>query len=196
MNKNEVLALFDRQLRRDARPDGPGVRVERAGAVVRQVGPQHAWNGVLWSGLDQDDAEAAIAEQVRFYGSLGLEFEWKLYGHDRPADLADRLVADLDITAEPPEGVRLVEVEVEVADRAGVESLAEVHELAFGAGAGRLRDHLLERLDDDTVVPVLAVAGGRPVSAARLDLYAGTSTSRSTPPTRAGPSCSGSASSR
>ncbi|NUS01662.1 MAG: GNAT family N-acetyltransferase [Nonomuraea sp.] len=188
MEQNEVLALFDRQLRREARPEGPGVTVERVGDVVRQVGPRHAWNGVLWSGLDEDAADAAVAEQVRFFGSRGLEFEWKLYGHDRPADLADRLlaagfapepaetvmvarVADLDTTAGPPEVLRLVQV----TDRAGVDSLARVHELAFGTAADRLRDHLLERLSDDDVVSVLAMAGDEPISAARLDLYPGTS---------------------
>ncbi|MEV4397861.1 GNAT family N-acetyltransferase [Nonomuraea sp. NPDC049607] len=188
MDHDEVLALFDRQSRREARPDGPGARVERDGDVVRQVGPPHAWNGVLWSGLDEESADAAVARQVRFFGDLGLGFEWKLYAHDRPADLADRLlaagfaaepaetvmvarIADLDTTVEPPDGVRLVPV----TDVAGVESLAEVHELAFGTDSGRLRDHLLARLSDDTVVPVLAVADGRPVSAARLDLTPGTS---------------------
>ncbi|MFI6924708.1 GNAT family N-acetyltransferase [Nonomuraea spiralis] len=188
MDQDEVLALFDRQMRREARPDGPGVRVERDGDVVRQVGPAHAWNGVLWSGLDEDGADAAVARQVRFFGERGLEFEWKLYAHDRPADLADRLlaagfaaepaetvmvarVADLDAAVEPPDGVRLVQV----TDAAGVESLAEVHELAFGTSSRRLRDHLLDRLSDDTVIPVLAVAGDRPVSAARLDLCPGTS---------------------
>ncbi|MGW2219265.1 GNAT family N-acetyltransferase [Nonomuraea sp. NPDC001684] len=188
MDHDEVLALFDRQMRREARPDGPDVRVERDADVVRQVGPPHAWNGVLWSGLDEGGADAAVARQVRFFGDLGLGFEWKLYAHDRPADLADRLlaagfaaepaetvmvarVADLDTEVRPPDGVSLVPV----TDAAGVRALVEVHELAFGADGSRLRDHLLARLSDDTVVPVLAVADGRAVSAARLDLSPGTS---------------------
>ncbi|TMR88255.1 GNAT family N-acetyltransferase, partial [Nonomuraea basaltis] len=29
MDRDEVLREFDRQMRREARPDGPGVRVER-----------------------------------------------------------------------------------------------------------------------------------------------------------------------
>jgi hypothetical protein len=183
-----VLGLFDKQLRRDARPEGPGVTVERAGDVVRMVGPGHAWNGVVWSDLDDDTADAAIAGQVRHFGSLGLGFEWKLYSHDRPADLDKRLlaagfaaepaetvmlarVADLDTGTEPPDGVRLVPV----TDAAGVDLVAEVHDLAFGEGREHIRERLLERLSDDTVMTVLAMAGDRPVSAARLDLYPGTS---------------------
>ncbi len=48
---------------------------------------------MVWSDLGADDADAAIAEQVAYYTALGLPFEWKLYGHDLPADLEKRLVA-------------------------------------------------------------------------------------------------------
>jgi len=34
-----------------------------------------------------------IEEQVADFERLGLEFEWKLYDHDQPSDLRDRLVA-------------------------------------------------------------------------------------------------------
>jgi len=47
MDHEEVLALFDRQMRREARADGAGTRVERDGDIVRQVGMDHDWNGVL-----------------------------------------------------------------------------------------------------------------------------------------------------
>ncbi|MEU1128064.1 GNAT family N-acetyltransferase, partial [Streptomyces sp. NPDC005899] len=49
MDPAGLLALFDREMREHARPDGPGVRVERAGPVVRQVGGADDWNGVVWS---------------------------------------------------------------------------------------------------------------------------------------------------
>ncbi|MEV1178898.1 GNAT family N-acetyltransferase, partial [Nonomuraea sp. NPDC049784] len=97
-----MLELFDRQMRREARPDGPDARIERAGHVVRQVGPEHGWNGVLWSDLDERSADAAISEQVRHFGGLGRAFEWKLYGHDLPADLDRRLLA-AGFTPEPTE---------------------------------------------------------------------------------------------
>lgn len=51
MDHAAVLALFDRELREGARPEGPGARVERIGPVVRQTAPRHGWNGVVWSGL-------------------------------------------------------------------------------------------------------------------------------------------------
>ncbi|MET7826112.1 GNAT family N-acetyltransferase [Streptomyces sp. NPDC005386] len=188
MDHVAVLALFDRDMRETARPDAPGARIERAGRVVRQVGAEGGWNGVIWSDLDGTNADAAVAEQIRHFTGLGLDFEWKLYGHDRPEDLGRRLQAagftaqpeerlmiaelgDLTLDAEPPEGVSLLPV----TDRAGVELVAEVHQQAFGTDGTRLRHQLLAQLtgDADTVVAVVALAGDVPVSAARMELLPG-----------------------
>lgn len=189
MDHDGILALYDRDVRAGARPDGPGARVERVGQVVRQVSDGHGWDGVVWSGLDAAGADAAIAAQVAHYTGLGHPFEWKLYGHDRPADLGSRLraagftpepeetlmlaeAAALDLDAPEPEGVRLVRV----TDAAGVDLVADVHEKAFGADSARLREHLLTRVTDDPegIVVVLAMAGDEPVSAARMELVPGT----------------------
>ncbi|MFE9436083.1 GNAT family N-acetyltransferase [Streptomyces sp. NPDC006640] len=188
MDHVAVLALFDRDMRETARPDAPGARIERAGRVVRQIGAEGGWNGVIWSDLVGTNADAAVAEQIRHFTGLGLEFEWKLYGHDRPEDLGRRLQAagftaqpeetlmiaelgDLTLDAEPPEGVSLLPV----TDRAGVELVAEVHHQAFGTDGTRLRHQLLAQLtgDADTVVAVVALAGDVPVSAARMELLPG-----------------------
>ncbi|WP_329530581.1 GNAT family N-acetyltransferase [Streptomyces sp. NBC_01450] len=189
MDHVAVLALFDRDMREDARPDSPGARVERFGKVVRQVGTEHGWNGVIWSDLDESTADAAIAEQMRYFGELGREFEWKLYGHDKPEGLGKRLRAagfvaqpeetlmiaelgDLALDAQPPEGVRLLPV----TDRAGVDLVADVHEQAFGTDSTRMRHQLLAQLtgDEDNVVAVVALAGDVPVSAARMEMVPGT----------------------
>ncbi|WP_320781732.1 GNAT family N-acetyltransferase [Streptomyces sp. CRN 30] len=193
MDHAAVLALFDREVREGARPDAPGARVERAHGVVRRVGTGGDWSAVLWSDLDGATADEAVAAQVRHFAQLGQEFEWKLYGHDRPADLGKRLgaagfmaepeetlmiadLADLDRTtldAEPPEGVRLHEV----IDAAGVGLMAEAHSLAFGRDGSRMRDDLLARLaaGPDALVAVVALSGERPVGAARLETVPGTS---------------------
>ncbi|MGA5895808.1 GNAT family N-acetyltransferase [Streptomyces venetus] len=189
MDHAALLALFDRELREGARPDGPDARVERTGDVVRCVSDAQGWNGVVWSALDEATADAAIAGQTIDYTALGLDFEWKLYGHDRPADLGPRLraagftpdpeetvmvgeIADLDLGATPPQGVRVVPV----TDPAGVDLVADVHEKAFGQDSSLLRHQLLARLaaDPDTVVAVVAMAGDEPVSSARMELVPGT----------------------
>lgn len=176
-------------MREGAQPDGPGARVERVGGVVRQIGAEHGWNGVVWSDLDEASADKAIAEQIAHYTNLGREFEWKLYGHDLPIDLGQRLraagftpgpeetlmiaeVAGLTLDAEAPEGIRFLPV----TDRAAVDLVADVHEKAFGTDSTRLRHQLQARLQDDpdTVVAVVALAGDVPVSAARMELVPGT----------------------
>jgi GNAT superfamily N-acetyltransferase len=189
MDHTEVLALYDRDMREGAQPDGPGARIERVGRVVRQVASAQGWNSVVWSDLDEASADAAIAEQIAHYSGLGHEFEWKLYGHDLPMDLEKRLrtagftpepeetlmigeAADLTLDAGPPEGVRFLPV----TERAGVDLVADVHEKAFGTDSSRLRHQLLARLTDDpdTVVAVVALAGDTPVSATRMELVPGT----------------------
>lgn len=91
MDRGDLLALYDRHERREARPIGQ--RVERGPHAVRHVGAPGEPSWVLWSDLAQVDADAAIAaEQARFAAS-GQSFEWKHFAHDAPADLLERLRA-------------------------------------------------------------------------------------------------------
>ncbi|MEU3617072.1 GNAT family N-acetyltransferase [Streptomyces sp. NPDC006872] len=188
MDHAAVLALYDRDMREGARPDSSDARVERTGGVVRHIGGRGGWSGVLWSDLDSVGADAAIAAQIAYFTGLGHEFEWKLHGHDSPADLGERLTA-AGFTADPeetlmigetsdqlldvtlPDGVRIVPV----TDRAGVELMVEANEKAFGRDGSWLRDLLLARLagDPDTFVALLAMAGDVPVSSARMELIPG-----------------------
>lgn len=190
MNLEAVRAAFDLRMRREAPPDGPGGVVERVGDVVRQTGPDAgSWNGVVWSDLDEATADAAIAGEVRHFTALHREFEWKLYAHDRPADLADRLVA-AGFTPEPPETLMVAEVQglptevrlpegVElrrVTDAAGVALMTRAHEAAFGEDGSRIHHQVLARLadDPDSLVAVVAMAGDEPVCAARMEFRPGT----------------------
>ncbi|QNS07870.1 GNAT family N-acetyltransferase [Streptomyces xanthii] len=189
MDSEAVLKLYDRQMRREARPDEAGAVIERTGGVVRQLGPEGGWSAVLWSDLDEESADAAIAEQVRFFGAAGRDVEWKTYGHDRPADLPARLTAAgftaeereallvaetaaLPLDVPPPDGIRLLPV-TEEADVALVE---KVHDQAFEGGRSVIGQLLRSQLAQDpgTVAAVVALAGDEPVSAARLELHPGT----------------------
>ncbi|MFJ6632791.1 GNAT family N-acetyltransferase [Streptomyces sp. NPDC091376] len=192
MNHDAVLALYDEQMRRDAPADGPASRVECVDGVVRQTAGADGWNGVLWSGLDTTTADAAIAAQVRHFAPLGCEFEWKLYGHDRPADLAERLLA-AGFVPEPDETLMVAPTDAfadgrrdgpelppgvefhRVTDAAGVDLVARVHEEAFGTDSSRLRAQLLAQLaaGPDGLVAVVAMAGEVPVSSCRLELPPG-----------------------
>ncbi|MFC7218632.1 GNAT family N-acetyltransferase [Streptomyces polyrhachis] len=182
---DQLLPLYDAQMRRNAPADGPGVQVERTATVVRQTGGPGDWNGVVWSALTAAGADAEIAAQVAHYTALGLDFEWKLYAHDGPADLADRLLAAgfapepaealmvaptaaLPLDVPLPDGVELRPV----TDAAGVDLAVAVHEDAFGTPGDHLRHQMLGQLASsaDEVHIFVAMAGERPISAARLEL--------------------------
>jgi hypothetical protein len=92
----ELLARYDAQLRAqlpDRLPEG--VHVERDGPLLRFVGFGHG--GFVGyrdlGGLDGTQLDELIARQVRVFADRGEAFEWKLHGHDQPADLAERLGA-------------------------------------------------------------------------------------------------------
>ena len=113
----EILAAFDSQVRQSLVPPQAGWVTERAGTlVVRTTAAPDAVYGcyVEWSDLDEDTADAAIAEQLAHYGGLGRRFEWKTYGHDGPADLPDRLLA-AGFVAEDEEALVIGPVEAVVA---------------------------------------------------------------------------------
>ncbi|MFE2378937.1 GNAT family N-acetyltransferase [Streptomyces sp. NPDC059398] len=190
MDLEAVRAAFDLRMRRDAPPEGPGSVVERVGDVVRQTGPDAgSWNGVVWSALDAAGADAAIAGEVRHFTALDREFEWKLYAHDGPADLADRLLA-AGFVPEPPETLMVAEVRAlpaevrlpegvelrPVTDAAGVALMTRAHEAAFGEDGSRIHHQVLARLTDDpdSLVAVVAMAGDEPVCAARMEFRPGT----------------------
>lgn len=187
MDHDEPLHLFDRRMRREAAPDGPGTRVERVGDVVRQTGAARDWNGVVWSGLTERAADAAIAEQIRHFTALGHAFEWKLYRHDEPDDLGDRLIR-AGFLAEPGETVMVAATDalaidvllprgvalVDVTTPAGVDLMVEVHERAFAMRSPWLKERLLGQLGQDTVTMTVALADGQPISAARLEMHPGT----------------------
>lgn len=89
----QLLARYDEQERFGAAGPG-GETVEQVGPVRRvRYAADHGF--VTARDLDPSRADAAIREQVAYFAALdggrGCRFEWKVYGHDRPADLGARL---------------------------------------------------------------------------------------------------------
>jgi GNAT superfamily N-acetyltransferase len=193
MNRSEVLAAFNQQVRQNTSPDGTGARFETHPHVIRRIAePGLGGSGVLWTSLNASNADEVIAGEVRFFGERSERFEWKLYSYDEPADLPDRLAAAGFVPEEPeslmiaaiseiidqlrsaelPPGVTLERP----ADDSGVDRLTKVHELVFGSDESELRASLRQQLVEapETLDMVIAVAGDEPVSAARTDFLPGT----------------------
>ncbi len=143
MDKRAVLALYDSTMRHDPAPASE-VRYERVGGVVRSVG---LWNVVLaWDFTDIDAASAVVAAQAAYARAAGVELEWKLFGHDRPAGLASVLQSE-GFVADESETLMVLELDSDAArelrtaddvdvrrvvDAAGVDDLVSVTAIAFG----------------------------------------------------------------
>lgn len=169
MDRGALRRAYDEQVRRGG----------RSGAVVREDSP--TWAGVSWSDLDEHDADAAIAEQVRHFA--GRDWEWKHYSYDAPADLPARLAA-AGLVAGEPETVLVADLralDVAVAPVPGVEmrdvdgaadaaDLVAVHDAVFGGDHSAIGRELLASA---TAVGVVARAGGVPVAAGRVELGPG-----------------------
>jgi GNAT superfamily N-acetyltransferase len=89
-----VLAAYD-ELRGRLPAVPVGVRAERDGPLVRTTGWEHG--GMIeyrdLAGLEGEALDELIARQVRIFMERDETFEWKVHGHDLPADLPERLRA-------------------------------------------------------------------------------------------------------
>jgi hypothetical protein len=64
---------------------------------------------VSWSSLDMANADEVIAGEIAYHRAQKASFEWKLYSHDRPADLLSRLRRQ-GLTAGPTEAVMVYDL--------------------------------------------------------------------------------------
>ncbi|MBE7550414.1 MAG: GNAT family N-acetyltransferase [Anaerolineales bacterium] len=108
MNVEQILALFDQEQRRDV--EFSDVRREVTPTVVRQVGLYHPESAIIYSSLTPDNVEAAIRAEIAYFDHLGHELEWKVYAHDTPSDLKDRLLTH-GFEAEEPEALVVLDLE-------------------------------------------------------------------------------------
>jgi hypothetical protein len=108
MNIEEMRTLFDIQQRRDV--EFPDMRREVLPNVVRHVRPAPGMSFILYSRLDETNADAAIEEQIAYFQPLNQRFEWKVYTHDTPSDLVERLTKH-GFDVEDPDAVMVLDLE-------------------------------------------------------------------------------------
>lgn len=173
LDVSTLLTAYDNQLR-DRVPDPmpAGVTVERDGPLVRMLGLDHG--GFLGyrtlGGLTGTALDELIARQRDIFAARGESVEWKLHGHDEPADLPDRLraagfvpeteetvligpVAALAATLPvPPPGVRLREVTA----RVDLDRIAEMESIVWDEPRDWLADGLERELAADPGVSHVA----------------------------------------
>lgn len=191
MQREEILALYDREMRGEVPLPTRGFRYERIGTILRLVGPSAAThdNCVLFSRLDATTADEAIRRQIADFASLGYSFEWKLHAHDTPADLAARLVRH-GLTAEAPETVMVRDLHDRAPDRPGagvsdirridrpaqLSDLVAVQDATWGDDHAWYGEMLADELaaDPGQIEILVAYEGPRPVATSLLRLHRGT----------------------
>jgi hypothetical protein len=88
VDAREVLRRLDEE-RRTLALDGTTLDV--LPSVTRLHATDGSHHTVIYSRLSASDADEAIAREVAHHRALGVPFEWKVYAHDGPADLLERL---------------------------------------------------------------------------------------------------------
>jgi hypothetical protein len=88
MDVREVLRLLDEERRVIAYD---GMRLESRPGVTRGSLSVGRYRWITWSGLDESNVDHEIAHEIEHHRRLRVDFEWKVFAHDRPADLRERL---------------------------------------------------------------------------------------------------------
>ena len=181
MDKKELLRVFDQQQRIDD-ASFPGACRDVAGPVIRVTIPDEGFGFIPYSTLNEENADAEIEMQIRFFAQQGVpEFEWKVYDHDQPADLRQRLAAR-GFEVEDPEALMVLDLENapeffwtmeipslrRIVDAEGVDDIRWMEEEVWGTDhswmATRLVNDLIKVSDQLSIFA--AEADGRVVSTA------------------------------
>jgi GNAT superfamily N-acetyltransferase len=187
-----LLARYDAQLRTHLPERLPeGVTVERDGPLLRFLGPGVGFVSYRdLGGLEGSELDELIARQVRIFAERSEPFEWKLHGHDRPTDLAERLIVmgfipeDEETVVIAPVGAIAGEVTLphgvtlrEANERFDLDRIGAMEEAVWHDGRGGwLADRLdaEHAADPDAMTIVIAEADDAVVCAGWVRFMAGT----------------------
>jgi hypothetical protein len=182
MDRRGILARLDAE-RRSLQREGEVADVRASVTRLRAADDTH--HTVAYAALDGASADRVITAEVAHHRGRGVPFEWKLYAHDRPRDLVDRLkrhgftvgrreaVLVLDL-ASPPGWITAPDDGVHVRRGDSEDVIADhrhVAEAVFGKDFSFTTGQLLGALRANSVQHRCYVAyapDGRPVSIGRL----------------------------
>lgn len=172
----EILAELDVERRALGEPAGRG-------GVVRELEADGSECRIVFSQLSAEEADDVIGEEMALARERGWPLEWKLYGHDAPADLARRLLA-AGFAADDLEQVLVLSVDEtasaafdapgcvvrRVHDEAGLADYAEIaREIGRKNSEEEMRQLAAVLLGaPDTMSVHIAYVDGEPVSCGRI----------------------------
>ena len=185
MEISDWLALYDREQRRDV--VYPDMLRQTLSHVVRYTRPAPGANFILFSDLAGADVDAVIREELEYFTSLHQPFEWKVYSHDHPADLKERLAAH-GLIPDEPEAIMMLDLEQAssallapvnaevrpISQRQDLQDVITVLEEVWGGDFAWVWDRLGAHLQIPGYLNVyVAYVGGVPASAAWIYFHPG-----------------------
>lgn len=187
MNREQMLDLFNKHMRIEI--TYPGYRVERNATVIRQISSTNEPGFVLFSQMDESNADAVIDEQISYFSNLNQPFEWKIFDYDQPKSLKDKLQArgftiedqEALMVFDLTEGEQLLNMPVQpeikrITDEQGIYEIVRLEEEIWNVSHQELGERLVKELHDNSSglhVYGAFVADGV-VSAAWMYLHEGT----------------------
>lgn len=188
---SDILERLDAERRALGAPAGPGSAVRGGvvrGGVVREYAGDGSQCRIVFSRLAPEEVDEVIGEEKALAHDGGYTLEWKVYGHDAPAGLGERLVA-AGFEADDPEQVLALaldeaalaafaapEVEIRrVQGDAGLDDYAEIAREIGRRNPDEERKQLAAALlaAPDAMSVHVAYLDGEPVSCGRIYLRPG-----------------------
>lgn len=181
MDRETLLAIFDREQRLEI--EFPGTHREQVGSVIREItgGDEPHRGFIAYSHLRPETADEDIDAQITFFQSKHMDFEWKVFDHDQPTDLRQRLVAR-GFEPGDPEALMVLDVNTapdwywsmdlpnvtRVTEQAGVDAVSQLEAEVWNEDQAWLGAELWRNLRErPDLLSVFAVYdGSRTVSAA------------------------------
>lgn len=186
MDPQEILRLYDLEMRQDP-PAGRAQVHRRPGLTLLTTPPPSPFAGwVLYTHLDKSEVDASIEAVIDFFRTRGGEFEWKVYDHDTPSDIRDRLHAHgfvseelesllvLDLETAPPEFFQPPSIDVQrVFDRRQLADIGRVQAEVWGEPFDDLEEMLETELREspDSLSVYAVYVDGHPASNAWIRYY-------------------------
>jgi len=184
MKKDELLALYDEEQR--IHVQFPGFHREEVGSVVRYLdtNPESDLNFILYSKLTTTNADAVIQAEMDYFGENGRSFEWKIYDHDTPPDLRQRLnihgftigeeeaIMALDLSRAAEILLQPITVDVRrLSDPAEIAQVVAVEEAVWGGDRSSWGNRLATEMRDapEYVSIYVAYSNGDPACAGWLN---------------------------
>ncbi len=179
-----MLAHYEQEQRKQVQYYG--MRTEQTPDVVRVVALNEGDGAVIYSRLDESNADRVIREQIAYFEGIGQDFEWKVYSYDRPADLRERLIA-LGFECDEPEAIMALDLDHapdalfapvaadvrRLTDAAQIEQVVQILSAVWDSDETMLGQFLADELTQqgDTLSIYLAYADGIPASTAWIRFH-------------------------